>query len=197
MISSALSSVADELNQFIRLKFQLGDDRVLLSNLMNLDGSVAVKEINNLILSVINIEEDKIAYSKSKLGPSIGEKLPVYLNVSILVSANFDPKRNKEALRFLSAAVSFFEQKKVFTPTDTPSLDGGIDKIIFEIFNLDFKEISSVFGALGSKYLPSVVYKMRMVCIEEDVMTYSPGDISGKGVGPREKDVLRPGDFVD
>ena len=192
MISSALSSVTDELNQFIKLKFQLSDDRVLLSNLMNLDGSVAVKEINNLTISVININEDKVAYSKSKLSPSIGEKLPVYLNVYVLVGANFDSKRNKEALRFLSAAVSFFQQKKVFTPSDTPSLDGSIDKIIFEIVNLDFKEISSIFGALGSKYMPSIVYKMRMVCIEEEVMTYSAGEMKERGMGPREKDVIGP-----
>ena len=109
-----------------------------------------------------------------------------------MVGASFDSKLNKEALKFLSAAISFFQHKKVFTPVDTPSLDSSIDKVIFEIVNLDYKDLSSVFGTLGAKYMPSVMYKMRMVTIEEDGMDYTAGAITERGLSPEQKPVFRP-----
>ena len=116
MLNSAVDSIVQELNQFIGMKFQTDEDVVILSNLMNLDGTVAATEKNKIIVSVINIQEDKIAHNNSVKAKGSGMYPPVYLNVYLLMSANFDEKLNKESLKFLSAVVAFFQGKKVFTP---------------------------------------------------------------------------------
>ena len=65
MLNSAVDSIVQELNQFIGIKFQTDEEVVILSNLMNLDGTVAATEKNKIIVSVINIQEDKIAHNNS------------------------------------------------------------------------------------------------------------------------------------
>lgn len=181
MISSAVNAIVEELNDFIKIKFQLDEDRVLLSNLINLDGSVAVKEMNRVIVSVVNIHHEKVGVPTKSLGLRSGDKPPIYLNIFILFSANFDEKLKKEALRFVSAVVSFFQSKNVFTPSNTPSLDNSIERLIMDIYNLEFQDQSSIYQILGSKYLPGIMYKMRMVAIDEGLMDYSPGEIMERG----------------
>lgn len=181
MISSAVSSIAEELNDFIKTKFQLDEDRVILSNLINLDGTVAVKEMNRVIVSVVNIHEERVGVPLKGLGVRGGDKPPIYLNVFILFSANFDEKLKKEALKFISAVISFFQSKNVFTPSDTPNLDNSIDRLIMDIYNQNFQDQSSIYQILGSKYLPGIMYKMRMVAIDEGAMDYKPGAIVERG----------------
>jgi hypothetical protein len=182
MIDSALDAVTKDLNQFLKLKFQLSEDAAVISNLSNLDGSVAVKELNRIVLTLVNIQEDKIANLKSSPGSKIGQNSPVFLNVHILVSSHFDEKLTKESLKFLSAAIAFFQNKAVFLPSNSPGLDNGIEKLIFEIVNLDFGQQSNLFSALGAKYLPSILYKMRMLVIDEETLQYTPSPITEKGV---------------
>jgi hypothetical protein len=182
MLNSAVDCIAQELNQFISMKFQTDEDRVILSNLMNLDGSVAVTEKNKIVISVVNIQEDKIAQSSSGKSKGAGVFPPICLNVFLLISVNFDEKLNKEALKFLSAVAAFFQSKKSFTPSDSPSLDSNIEKLIIEIENLDFHQQSNIFSFLGAKYMPSIFYKMRMVVIEEETGDYTPGVISERGM---------------
>ncbi|MFT4603097.1 MAG: hypothetical protein ACI857_003284 [Arenicella sp.] len=182
MIDSALDAVTKDLNQFLKLKFQLSEDAAILSNLSNLDGSVAVKELNRIVLTMVNIQEDKIANLKSSPGNKIGVNAPVFLNVHVLVSSYFDQKLTKESLRFLAAAVAFFQNKGVFLPGNSPGLDNGIEKLVFEIVNLDFTQQSQLFSSLGAKYLPSVLYRMRMLVIDEETLQYTPSPITERGV---------------
>ncbi len=55
----------------------------------------------------------------------------------------------------------------VFTPFTHPSLDPGIEKLVFELYNLSFEQLNQVWGMLGGKYYPSVLYKMRVISIDE------------------------------
>ena len=181
MIESALSSVVAELNQFLKLKFQLTEDAVIISNLANLDGSIAVKEINKVVVTLVNIQEDRLATKKGSPGKKIGENTPVFLNLHILISSHFDEKLISEALRFLSAVIAFFQNKGVFFPSNTPTLDNSIEKLVFEIVNQDLREQSNLFSAIGVKYLPSVLYRMRMLAIDEESVHFISAPITEKG----------------
>ena len=181
MISSAVSAIVDELNQFLKIRFRLDEDRVILSNLVGPDGNSSLKEMNKVVVSVVNIQEEKLGKPKNNSVVSIGSKPPVFLNIFILFTSVFDEKLNKESLKFISAVVSFFQNKKLFTPGDTPQLDSSIEKIVMDIYNLDFKDQSSMFSTLGAKYSPCIMYKMRMVAIDEGTMDYTPGVISERG----------------
>jgi hypothetical protein len=165
MIYSVLNSVCDSLNQYLRNRFALAEDKVILSSIVNQDGSVAVTESDKLIITLVNIQQERI----SSRGPSSvnGVQAPVNINLFIMISAYFGENNYPEALKFLSAILSFFQGSKVMTHYNTPDLDPLIDKLTFEIENQDLQSQSHLWGMLGGKYLPSILYKVRMVSIQE------------------------------
>lgn len=178
MIDSAIISIVEELNNSINVKFRLNEDRVVASNLLNLDGSLSIKDENRIVVSLVNIEEEKTATPNGFGVPASGNNHPIYLNMYILFYSLFNEKLYAESLKFISAIIGFFQYKKVFTPNNTPGLDQNIDKILMEINNISFHEQSNILSALGAKYAPCVLYKMRMVGIEEASIDYTAPRIS-------------------
>ncbi|MEA3066482.1 MAG: hypothetical protein QOJ27_2943 [Sphingomonadales bacterium] len=77
--------------------------------------------------------------------------------------ANFSAKNYPEGLEAISLVISFFQQNPCFTQSNAPDLGPEIDKITMEMSNLDASELNHVMGMLGTKYLPSVFYKLRML----------------------------------
>lgn len=168
MIDAALVSVTGELNEFLRAKFKLKDDRVVISSIVGQDGNPIVKEENRIIVTLINIEEEKIATPSY---PSQSAK-PVYINLYALFSASFSPGLGVEALKFISAVAAFFQSKPFFQPQNTPDLDPNIEKMTFEIYNLSLQEQSNMWASIGAKCMPSVLYKIRTICINEALMQF-------------------------
>ena len=52
MIDSAIISIVEELNNSLNVKFRLNEDRVVASNLLNLDGSLSIKDENRIVIIV-------------------------------------------------------------------------------------------------------------------------------------------------
>ncbi len=167
MINNVISAINSEINNYFKMKFDLNIDKLLVSQIVNQDGSIAFKGENKIICSLINIEQEKVHLNA---GGSISPKInpPVDLNLYLLYSAYFSSENYDEAFKYLTNLVAFFQAKKVFTPTNTPSLSPTIDKITFEIVNLDLGELSNLWAALGAKYMPSIIYKVRMIRIDEN-----------------------------
>lgn len=176
MIDSALVAVVNELNEFLRLKFQLKGDRAVITNVVGQDGTPAIKEENKILVSLINIEEERKATPKHN--ENAGNK-PVYLYLYVLFSASFNATLNVEALKFISAVIAFFQSKPVFDPQNTGELDPAIEKLIFEIYSLSFQEQSNMWASVGAKCMPAVLYKIRMVAINESQMKYEAPGIEG------------------
>ena len=106
-------------------------------------------------------------YRKDWQGNAVKVNPPVNLNLYVIFSANF--KQNYEdALRYLSAVISYFQKKRIFTAEDSPGLPKGTGSISFELVDLDLRELSNLWGALGAKYLPSAVYRIRTISIQEE-----------------------------
>jgi Pvc16 N-terminal domain len=82
-----------------------------------------------------------------------------------MITSHF--KNYKTALEFLSAALRLFQSRNVFTPVDTPSLDGTVERLIVELYSLDFEQQNHLWASLGAKYMPSIMYKVRMLTIQE------------------------------
>lgn len=193
MIDSALFSIVNELNSTLNLKFNLNENRVVASNLLNLDGSLSIKDENRIVVSLVNIEEEKTATPNGFGVPITGNNHPIYLNMYVLFYSLFNEKLYEESLKFISAIIGFFQSKKVFTPNNTSGLDQQIDKILVEINNISFHEQSNILSALGAKYAPCVLYKMRMVGIEESGINYSAPKISERGdLISKAKEMLHP-----
>ena len=67
--------------------------------------------------------------------------------------------------------MQFFQVHPVFDRLSAPEMDRAIEQLSLEIENLDADGLSQLWGMLGSRYLPSVLYRMRTVTIDAGALT--------------------------
>ena len=172
MISKALIFLTDFLNQKLKISYGLDNDPVLASSLINPDGSIIDNIENKIIISVINMEHETFAKSQQnykKNGNSYGKIAPsIHLNLYLLISANYGSKNYLEAFKMLSKVISTFQANPYFTTQENPTLESPLNKLTLEIYNIPITELSHIWSGIGAKYVPSIVYKMRMITIQED-----------------------------
>jgi hypothetical protein len=70
-------------------------------------------------------------------------------------------------LKQLSYVISFFQGKNVFTTDTSPALDPSIRKLVVELYSYSFEQQYNFWTVIGAKYLPSALYKIRMVTYQE------------------------------
>ena len=93
---------------------------------------------------------------------------PLYLNLYVAIAANFRSARYKDALNFLSNAILCFQQTPIIDKSVQADMPPAIEKIIIDIENTNMNEASSLWGIFGGKYLPSILYKVRMLSVTPD-----------------------------
>jgi hypothetical protein len=76
-----------------------------------------------------------------------------------------------ESLKILSHAIQFFQANPIFDRLNAPEMDRAIEQLSLEIENLAADAASQLWGILGSRYLPSVQYRMRTVTIDAGALT--------------------------
>lgn len=183
MINESLQFIADELNKYLVLKMGPANEppRLILGNVSRLfDGEVAATGlVNRVILSLVNVEEDRVAKQQEnfvRTDVSTRYKNPqLYLNLYILFSAN--RTGYADALQHLSYILQFFQFQHVFTPITHPDLDPRIQKLIVDLCTLNFEQVNHLWSTLGGKYIPSVLYKVRQITIDEDLTLSESGFI--------------------
>ena len=186
MISQSLDIVSSELNVFLKRRFGWQEDMVVLSSLISPDGGLSIKEQNRVVCTLTGMEEQnvnrKFRYSKNPENGQFAVQNPlVNLNLFVLFSAYFGEQNYRDALKAISAVVEFFQGKLVFNHQNTPALPDTIDKVVFEMANLSFHELNYMWGMLGAKYLPSALYRMRMLIFDSDAEQLSVPAITGTG----------------
>jgi hypothetical protein len=166
------------------MTYGIDEDRVVVSSLINPDGSITENIENKVVISVINLEHETTVKSMNnyvngnnnnygKVSP------PVYLNLYLLISANYDSGNYIEALKMLSTVIGIFQSNTYFTKQKNPTMISPIEKLTFEIFNLPINELSHIWSGIGAKYVPSIVYKVRMITINGELISKEVSGLSG------------------
>lgn len=173
MIDQALVIITKELNQFLKIRFDLNEDKVLLSPLVDQDGSVATQDENKIILTLFDVSEEttlKNGLRYREDGDGLVSKRPdLHLNLQVLFSSYFNALNYTDSLKYLSAVIGFFHAKPSFDVQNTPEMvDSGIDRLVFEIFHQDSNTKNNLWASIGAKYLPSILYKIRVITIADD-----------------------------
>lgn len=190
MIYEALKIIQDELNIYLKntpLDNQNGEvsllsaseDVAVLGNISRIDDASNSSLESKVVITLVNVEEEKILknnpHYKSINNTTFKSNPVVYLNCYVLFTANFGIADSQgitigydDSLRYLSAVVAFFQKKYVFDRQNTPNLDNRVEKLIVDIHTLNFEYLNHLWGILGGKYLPSVLYKVRLIPIEAD-----------------------------
>jgi hypothetical protein len=168
MISKVMTLMSNDLSQFLKNRFNLNEDPVVLSNITAIDGSVAIDGENKIVLTLVNIEQEtslpkNINSTLGTVSTSVFSSPSIFINLYILISAYFQNSNYNESLKLLSSSISFFQQKPTFNKQNTPGIGNSINMFTVEILNVGINEQSNLWGQLGGKYLPSVLYKLRML----------------------------------
>jgi hypothetical protein len=179
MISHALTIVINELNRHL-LGYGAGSP-VKQAELGNLSEGFSQNGIprNLLILSVVNIKEEKALknlpnYVRDEVKLTVVyENPPIFLNFQILITATHTDYIN--ALTLLSRGIRFFQFQNVFTqdnvhpvsltdnmpPNELDRLESF--KLIFDLYSPSLEEVNHLWGTLGGKQYPFVLYTLRML----------------------------------
>ena len=173
MIKEALSFLEKELKNYLAAKLNSGSEEIIkvgnIAKVLDGDGDTATNAARALI-SIVNIEEDRLSKSPDNYRRSddkIVYKNPkIYLNLYLLITAK--QTDYSEALKVLSFIIQFFQHKYVFDTQNSPLLDPKIERLVLDLHTLNFEQMNHLWGILGGKYVPSVLYRMRVVSIEEE-----------------------------
>ncbi|WP_187270271.1 DUF4255 domain-containing protein [Pontibacter qinzhouensis] len=157
------------------------DARLVLGNIAKAaDGDQGQNSlVNRTVLSLINIEEDKVAKVREnyrKTDTSVLYKNPpLYVNIYILLAANMNTY--SDSLRMITLIMQFFQSNSFFTPLTHPSLDSRILQLHADLFSLNFEQINHIWSTLGGKYMPSVMYKVRQLTVEDEDAVATEGKL--------------------
>lgn len=153
-----------------------------ISNIATLnDGDEFLDSTSPIILSVINIEEDRLAKTPNlyikKENPRGIDKLKnptQHFTTSVLFTAYNKVQTNDKYLDGISKlehVIRCFQEQHVFYINGTTEVDPLTQvhtKLILDLESLKINELNQLWSMLGNKYMPSVLYKMRMISIQNE-----------------------------
>lgn len=171
-----MNSLKIKLNSSLSEARKITEPFVILSNpWTNNDSNKGATFLN--AISLINIEEERnfktqgLQYTqtpaqKNKAVYSSREP-DIKLNLFILISAynkNYD-----DALKFISRVVTYFQENSVFVRKNDGAEDDlpeNVEKIVVELYTATFEQQNQIWASLSTGYIPSVIYKLRMITID-------------------------------
>lgn len=193
MINEAAVFIRDEIRSYlIQVAAILRVDDVMLGNIALLENHSALT--GRVVITLVNIEEESSLkntknWSRNDLTGGIDTSSPpVHLNLYLLFTATLpdnlgeSDQAYQNSLNRVAAIVEFFQSKKVFTLQSSPSFEPRnlkkqvLDEIrlVPELYTLTFEQINHLWGSLGGKQSPFVMYKIRAVKIQGAVSIESP-----------------------
>jgi len=186
MIDAAINHIASNVNQQLMSSFGLNEDVVVVSNVLEQDGTVATHVNNKIVVSLVNIEKENVAMAQQSVAASpalraIVANPPIHFNLYLMFASYFSGSNYQEGLKFISQTISYFQGQSVFDHQNSPGLDRNINKLVMDIYNLDITDLSNLWGVLSGKYLPSVLYKMRMVTVDANTVRDQTAAVSAPG----------------
>ncbi len=185
MIRTALDFIKRELENYIVEREQ--DATYTLGNVVDLksivlpNGNINITDTTHVTIMLIGVEEERKEGKRPVFIPANDREFfrlnpPLELDLFILFVAH--NKDYETALRDLGDVVAFFQSNPFFDEQRYPSLNSSvadpvnkpwqlIERLSFRLHNLSFEQQNNLWGMLGSKYIPSVVYKMNMLTVFE------------------------------
>ncbi len=180
MIDKALEITAQELENYLNLRFSDRDGlELLVTDLLNQDGSPKTYNNDVVTVTLLNLEEEKAIRNRNR---PTGSQAAYHLNLYLLFCTFYGENSSYlMALEHLGAVLSFFQANAVMDHHSTPELNLGIEKLVFELENQNMQMQNYTWSMLGNRYVPSVLYKVRMIIIDEGQINQQIGQISGFG----------------
>jgi hypothetical protein len=129
-------------------------------------------KLNAVTLLLVNLEEEHAARPGDPRrrtlpdGTTLAVAPPIHLNAYVLFVARY--KDYAQGLRYLSLIAQFFQSHPSFDHQSAPRLSDRIDHLTAELLSLSFADLNNLWSVLRSAYLPSLLYKVRMLVFQDE-----------------------------
>ena len=178
MIHNIITAISSRVNTYVKNRLLIHEDVVVVRNLVDLKGNVSDGIENKIVVFLLRIEEEKTA--KTKSATRVINNPIVILNVNIMFAAYFSSQNYVESLRYVSLVVEFFQQHPMFSFADTAGLPPNANnRIHVEIYNLNMPDTMRLWGAIGTKYVPSCAYKIKQIIFDSENLTVDIPPVMG------------------
>lgn len=183
--------VLEKLAELIKKQVDIDLD---ITNIAALnDGDDFLESTFPIVMSIVNIEEDKTLRNQSVYLKELNNQTDIqryrhptkHLIISLLFSSyNKDLSKYLDGIDKLKNILYFFQQNNAvyykegmalitypdFIPLNTPEQleSDGYAKITFETISLSIDQLNQMWSYLGSRYMPSVLVKMKLVHVQSD-----------------------------
>lgn len=184
MIRTTLKFIQNELDAYMVEREQdpaqySAGHIVDLKSIVSPGGEVNLDDNFHITIMLVGLEEERREGKRPRFVEREDKKIlklnpPIEIDLFVLFLAH--QSNYETALRDLSDVVGFFQANAVFDEQRFPSLNSTvsdpvnkpwrlIEKLIFNLYSLSFEQQNNLWAMLGSKYIPSVVYKMKMLTV--------------------------------
>jgi len=198
MGSLLLKLIIGQLNQYIR-SVSAGNGSGGTNNVVVM-GNIATSHIaggdnvdlnEKLVVSVVNIAEEASLKNNTvhlqKNQQHFEVHPTVHVNLYLLFTANF--KEYDKAINHLFRVLEFFQGRKVFQYKNAPfSIEGNVSaadeeqmkeiELTVELHTLSFEQLNDLWGSLGGKQIPFVLYRARLVPVQMEQVLGREGFIT-------------------
>jgi|TARA_E500000331_G_C16816776_1_gene523274 hypothetical protein len=177
MIHNIITAISSKVNQYIKNKLSIDEDVVIVKSLIDIKGNLNQGIENKISVFLLSIEEEKLAKNNSTLrsvsNPSIN------ININIMFASYFTDSNYIESLRYVSLILDFFQRNPIFNHTNTPGLPINVPRLHSEIYNLNMPDTMRLWGAIGTKYVPSCAYRIKQIIFDSDTVIEDTPPVMG------------------
>jgi Pvc16 N-terminal domain len=169
MLDIAANFLTKELNSYLVARTGGTFGSAVLSRIVADNGKWAIPE-DQIGIALVNVEEERALRSQVPQsvyadGRQVVLEPDLKLNLNLLFAANF--KQYDQGLRQLSLVLTFFQSHGVFTRERDPALDPRIEKLGVDLISLTFEQLNQLWAFVGAKQLPSALYRVRLVLLQD------------------------------
>ena len=127
---------------------------------------------------LLSLEEEKI--SKNTSANNVINNPAIYININIMFASYFTDVNYVESLRHVSIVIDFFQQNPIFNLANTPGLTINIPRLHVEIYNLNMPDTMRLWGAIGTKYIPSCAYRIKQIVFDNNTIVEDTPPVLGQ-----------------
>lgn len=171
IIEDTLVLIRDQLEEALQNSADPRRDQpwVSLSNVIDVNGKPYDQAKQSVVMFLANITRENTISTYAPTVPSrdgtayVAVAPPIYVDLHLIFYANFEGDDYLDGLRMISEVISFFQQNHRVSRESLPGLPEPIEQLTFDLTNLDSTDLSYLMGLMGTKYLPTVYYKVRLI----------------------------------
>ncbi|WP_185231385.1 DUF4255 domain-containing protein [Teredinibacter franksiae] len=165
MIGDAIAYIRREVRDYLGVT----DTEVSSGPLHDLSG----RDLNpGVRIALVNVGAEPTLRNTSHVKRSLSGQNqylepPVFVNCHLMFAFDFSSYQSN--LIRLSDTIEFFQQKPFFEPENARvenPFPAGLGRLVFDMCSMDFEQLNHLWGILGGAYIPSVLYKVRLIRLQ-------------------------------